>query len=262
MMSSTCSRRVSSRSWCRNPSSGSTMPMLVITGSAMTAAVRPRDNTRLDRRDVVERHRVGGDAHIVIHADEPGAGARAALVVHVGKRAHQRLFDGAVITAVEHQHALPPRDRARPAQRRAIRVRGGLRHLPERQAEHLREFFADARHALRGQHRGDAHRAGLGQRARNRRRRMTEHGAGVAEAEVDVGVAVDVFDLDAARLAHEQRMRRAPVAHPVHGHAVEPVRRAELREPCGLGVRGDETFRARAPRAWLSASLSMPGRRA
>ena len=37
-------------------------------------------------------------------------------------------------------------------------------------------------------------------------------------------------------------MRRAPVAHPVHGHAVEPVLRAELREPRRLGVRGRERF--------------------
>ena len=215
----------------------------------MTAAVRLRASTRSTAGDVVERHGVGGDAHVVIHADEPGARARAALVVHVRKGAHQRLFDGAVITAVEHQHALPPGDRARPAQCRAIRVGGGLRHLPERQAKHLREFFADARHALRRQHRGDAHRAGLGQRARDGGRRMAEHRAGVAEAEIDVGVAVDVFDFDAARLAHEQRMRRAPVAHPVHGHAVEPVRGAGLREPRGFGVRGGERFALRAPRA-------------
>jgi hypothetical protein len=46
MMSSTCSRRVSSRNCFRNPSSGNTMPMLVMTGSAMTAAVRLRDSTR------------------------------------------------------------------------------------------------------------------------------------------------------------------------------------------------------------------------
>ena len=131
---------------------------------------------------------------------------------------------------------------ARPAQHRAVRVGGGLRHLPERQAEQLRELLADARHALRRQHRVMPVGAGFGQRARDRGRRMAEHRAGVAEAEIDVGVAVDVFDFDAARAAHEQRMRRAPVAHPVHGHAVEPVRGAGLREPRGLGVRGREGF--------------------
>src|SRR5688572_18290180 len=69
---------------------------------------------------------------------------------------------------------------------------------------------------------------------------MTEHRTGVAEAEIEIGVSVDVLELDAARLAHEQRMRRAPVAHPVHGHAVEPVFGAELREPRRLGVRRHE----------------------
>ena len=106
------------------------------------------------------------------------------------------------------------------------------------------------------------HRAGLGQRARDRGRRVAEHRAGVAETEIDVGVAVDVFELDAARLADEQRMRRAPVAHPVHRHAVQPMCRARLREPRGFGVRrGEASSRSRAARR-RNASLSMPGRRA
>ena len=46
------------------------------------------------------------DADVVVHADQSGARTRAALVLPVRKRAHQRLLDRAVITAVEHQHAL------------------------------------------------------------------------------------------------------------------------------------------------------------
>src|SRR5690349_316379 len=69
---------------------------------------------------------------------------------------------------------------------------------------------------------------------------MTEHRAGIAEAEIDVGIAIDVLEFDAARLAHEQRVRSAPVAHPVHGHAVQPVLRADLRKPRGLHVSSGE----------------------
>jgi hypothetical protein len=183
---------------------------------------------------------IGGRAHIVRSADEPGARTRA-TVLHVRNGAHQRLVDRAVVTTIEYQDARPPGDGARPAQRGAVRVGGGLRHLPERQAEQVREFLTHACGTLRGQHGRDARGARPGQRAGDGRRRVTEHGAGVAQAEIDVAVAVDVLDVDTQRAAHEQRVRRVPVPHPMHGHAAQPARCARLRQASGFAMRGAET---------------------
>ena len=56
---------------------------------------------------------------------------------------------------------------------------------------------------------------------RDGRGRMAEHCACVTEAEIDVFVTVDVFEAGAARIGDEERKRRRPVGHPVHGHAAE-----------------------------------------
>src|SRR5690349_16318359 len=55
-------------------------------------------------------------------------------------------------------------------------------------------------------------------------------------------------------------MRRAPVPHPVHGHAVQPVLGAELRQPRGLGMRRDEgvAFALHEPGELLAVDAGSP----
>ena len=69
---------------------------------------------------------------------------------------------------------------------------------------------------------------------------MARHRAGVAEAEVDVLVRVDVDEARAFRLLHEHREASRPLAHPVHGDALEQRRPRALGQLAGARVRLDE----------------------
>ena len=57
---------------------------------------------------------------------------------------HQRVFERAVITTVEHQNASAAGQRSRPAQHCAVRVRRGLGDLPARQPETFGQQLAGA----------------------------------------------------------------------------------------------------------------------
>ena len=65
---------------------------------------------------------------------------------------------------------------------------------------------------------------------------MAEHGTCVPEAQVDIGTAVGIGQGDATRFTHEERVGCAPVDHPMHRDAVEPVFRRLRRK--GLRLRG------------------------
>ncbi len=153
--------------------------------------------------DVAARER-GVEAIRIIEADDDGmrgavegraelAGPRPAGTV--GSEAHQRLVDGAVVAAVEHQNLPAAGHGARDAQKEAVGVRGRGRELPVRQPEALREVPGHGDRIGARQHRRVAEAGPRAQHCRDRLRRVTEHRAGVAETEVGVVAAVGIAQL-------------------------------------------------------------------
>ena len=102
MASSTSWRVQAARSASRKPGCGSTMPALVITGSASTQAMSPRVQRALAQRcNVIElHHHRGVRPGSCTRPTCPGRGSVAPSCAHD----HHRLVDGAVIAAIEHQH--------------------------------------------------------------------------------------------------------------------------------------------------------------
>jgi hypothetical protein len=130
----------------------------------------------------------------------------------------------------------PAGDRPRPAQHEPVGVGRGRRHLPERQLEALGQQLADNGGVGARQHGGQAALGLAAHHLGDRLGRMAEHGAGIAQAEVVVGVAVDIDQRGAVGLAHEQRKGRAPIEHPMHGHAAKPVARRFFRQLLGRRI--------------------------
>ena len=223
---------------------------------------------RFQPRQIVELHDRGPEGQIIGLADQSPAGHRPAI-----PEAQEGIVDRAVIAAVEHQHLGPAGDGAAPADDEAVGVGGRGGHLPEGQAELARQELAHHRHILGRQHIGEA-MAGLGgDRRRHGRGRMAEHRAGVAQAEIVIAVAVDVGQRGTGGIGDEEREGRTPIEHPMHGHAVMPMRRAALGELARSGIGLQETvplapdhgidLRAppRPPRptpAGLRSSISVP----
>ena len=135
-----------------------------------------------------------------------------------------------MVAPVEDEHLRPPGDVAGEPDHEAVRVGGGERELPARQAEAARELGADPERVLGRKHDRDPAGGLLGDRTQGRRGRVPAHRAGVAEAEVDVLVAVDVDEARALRLRDEDGEAARPLAHPVHRHAGEEVRLRSGRE--------------------------------
>jgi len=199
------------------------------------------DIARLERlfecRDVVEFDHARGAREIVNLSDQARLADRAPAF-----KSDTGIIHHAVIAAVEDHDEAPPRDAARPAQDRPIGVARGLRHLPEGQAKYACQRLADGTGFLARQHaRETAGRLG-GKCPRDRLRGVAEHRAGIAETEIGIAASIDVDEMRALGCAHDDRKGRAPVVHPVHGNAPQPVRCALHMGACRQGVLTLETL--------------------
>ena len=69
---------------------------------------------------------------------------------------------------------------------------------------------------------------------------MTEHRAGVPQTKINVWVSIHAGEFCALRVLNEQRHRRAPISHPVQGHAEQEVLLGLLCQLLGFRVLGEE----------------------
>ena len=145
-----------------------------------------------------------------------------------------------MIAAVHDHDLVATGHGAREAQGETVRVAGGGRDLPVRQAEALDEKLADGQRVLGRQHIGQP-TARLGRNGtHDGRRRMPEHRAGIAEAEIRKPVAVDIGQRRAGCLGNDHRKRHGPVEHPLQREAGVVAMVPGGREALGLGAGGGE----------------------
>ena len=198
----------------------------------------------LQSSQVVEFDHPGGRGEVLHLPEQAGALHGPAL-----DQVDEHIVDGAVVAAVEDQQHAPAGGGTQPAQHETVGIGGGHCELPLWQAEAIGQQLRHHGGVFAGQHGGQAAcRLGLQGRG-HRGRRMPEHGSRVAEAEIDQRVAIHVGQFGAVSLRHLQGERRAPVAHPVQGHAEQHV-------PGGLLGQGP---RARpAVRVPLALALEQP----
>ena len=169
------------------------MPMLVMTGSARTAATSRAESAvssaaiSLNSITLVVSQRIDLRPHVV--------GARHGRAFFVER--DEGFVHGAVIAIVEDQHFGAPGDHARHAQGMTIGVGGGERELPVRKSEAALEFLANPDHIFVRQHERDAFLDLLGDGFDRGFGRVTGHCACVAEAKVNVGIAVHVGEVRA-----------------------------------------------------------------
>ncbi len=52
---------------------------------------------------------------------------------------------------------------------------------------------------------------------------MAKHGAGVAQAKISILMIISAGEGGAFGLVDKERKRQAPIHHPVHGNAPQPV---------------------------------------
>ncbi len=204
----------------------------------------------LQRLDVVDLDDAGGLGRVHRRPDVALAGKHGLPVV---PELDEGLVDAAVVAPVLDQDLRPAGDLAAEPDRPAVGVGRRQRELPQRQPESAAQLLADPARVLVGQHRRDALRRALADRADDRLGAVARHRAGVAEAEVHVLVPVDVGEARPVRLVDVDRELTRPAHHPVHGHAVQQraARALEDLERAGVSL---------AERRQLAAhQLAQPG---